>query len=65
MFRKFGLKLTFVAAIAVSLMMFAGSCGSECVDKYDCVGKGSAGQEMTCDKGVCKQGSPFAADAGS
>lgn len=56
-------------AIAASVLFTAAvfltssSCAPECVDIADCVkfkpDGGRAKEEYTCDKGVCKLGSPF------
>ena len=67
------MKALAIAALALftaAVFFTSSSCTTECVDFADCVkdkadaGKTADGgtppkQEFTCDKGVCKPGSPF------
>ncbi len=59
------LKVAALALIAVPIYLYSSSCAQECVDFADCAEKAkAAGQDYTCESGVCKPGSPFP-DAGS
>ena len=46
------------AALAVPVVLLSNGCTEECVDRFDCRGKGEPGDYMVCNSGKCEKGSP-------